>query len=93
MRKRKILNEECNQILKSIDILQRVENKYFKIFGYDAFDRECLNILQKIIVSRSELEAAYYKKLKQWKQTKNILYFVVSIYQTKYKLLLDFLLI
>ena len=65
MRKRKILNEECNQILKSIDILQRVENKYFKIFGYDAFDRECLDIIQKIIVSRSELETVYYKKLKQ----------------------------
>ena len=67
MRKRKILNEECNQILKSIDILQRVENKYFKIFGYDAFDRECLDIIQKIIVSRSELETVYYKKLKQLK--------------------------
>lgn len=67
MRKRKILNEECNQILKSIDILHQVENKYFKIFGYDALNRECLDILQKIIVSRSELETVYYKKLKQLK--------------------------
>jgi hypothetical protein len=67
MRKRKILNEECNQILKSIDILKRVENKYFKIFGYNTFDRECFNILQKIIISRSELETVYYKKLRQLK--------------------------
>lgn len=67
MRKRKILNEECNQILKSILILQQVENKYFKIFGYDTLNREYLNILQKIIVSRSELETVYYKKLKQLK--------------------------
>ena len=65
--RKKILNEECNQILKSILILQQVENKYFKIFGYDALNREYLNILQKIIVSRSELETVYYKKLKQLK--------------------------
>ena len=67
MRKRKILNEECNQILKSINILQQAEHKYFKIFGYDTLNRECLDILQKIIVSRSELETIYYKKLKQLK--------------------------
>lgn len=65
--RKKILNEECNQILKSIFILQQVENKYFKIFGYDALNREYLDILQKIIVSRSELETVYYKKLKQLK--------------------------
>ena len=65
--KKSLLNEECNQILKSIITLKQIENKYFKIFGYDALNREYLNILQKIIVSRSELETVYYKKLKQLK--------------------------
>ena len=65
--KKSLLNAECEQILKSIVILKRVENKYFKTLGHDALNKEYLDILQKIIVSRSELETVYYKKLKQLK--------------------------
>ena len=65
--KKSLLNAECDQILKSIVILKRVENKYFKIFGYDALNREYLDILHNITVSTSELEKIYYEKLKQLK--------------------------